>query len=126
MCHGVGVGAQQYPVAPSWDGTTITPGPWTITAGSDQDHTGRTDAAVCTQDGCHAAPWNATTQPPTTTSSVPTTTAQPTLTGEVTIRLSVYGFDPTALTIAAGSTINFVAGGHAAYQIQSDVPAKTR
>ena len=38
-------------------GTDLTPGPWTIEAGSDQDHTDRTDTATCIQDGCHAPSW---------------------------------------------------------------------
>jgi hypothetical protein len=49
------VGAQQYPIAPTWDGTNLTPGPWSVTAGSDQDHTGRTDAATCLT--CHTKNW---------------------------------------------------------------------
>jgi hypothetical protein len=54
MCHGVGVGVQQYPTAPTWPGTPVSPGPWTVTAGSPADHTGRTDISVCTtQAGCH-------------------------------------------------------------------------
>jgi hypothetical protein len=58
LCHGPGMGVQQYPLPPVWDGTPITPGPYTITPGSDQDHTGRTDTATCvTQTGCHKAPW---------------------------------------------------------------------
>jgi hypothetical protein len=54
MCHGVGVGIQQYPVAPTWPGTPVSPGPWIVTAGSPADHTNRTDVAIClTQAGCH-------------------------------------------------------------------------
>ncbi len=54
VCHGPGVGVQQYPLAGTWPGTPKSPGPWTVTAGSPADHTGRTDVATCTtQAGCH-------------------------------------------------------------------------
>jgi hypothetical protein len=56
VCHGPGVGAQQYPLPPTWAGTNKTPGPYTITPGSDQDHTGRTDSADCFKTGCHTKP----------------------------------------------------------------------
>ena len=57
MCHAAGVGVQQYPLPPTWPGTPLTPGPWTITPGSDQDHTNRTDTAECIKAGCHAKSW---------------------------------------------------------------------
>ncbi len=57
MCHGPGVGAQQFPLPPEWAGTTLTPGPWSVAAGSDADHTDRTDPATCIQAGCHAKNW---------------------------------------------------------------------
>ncbi len=53
ICHGEGVGIQQYPLPPVWPGTNVTPGPWTIIPGSDQDHTGRTDVTQCISTGCH-------------------------------------------------------------------------
>ena len=57
-CHGAGT-TNQFPLPDSWDGTaagsTKNPGVYTITVGSDADHTGRT-SDQCTQDGCHAAP----------------------------------------------------------------------
>ena len=56
ICHMPGAG-NDYPVAPSWAGSDKTPGTWTITAGSDADHTGRTDAAGCIVAGCHAKNW---------------------------------------------------------------------
>jgi hypothetical protein len=57
MCHGPGVGAQQYPMAGTWNGTSKTPGTFTIAAGSDADHTGRTNASDCVKSGCHAKSW---------------------------------------------------------------------
>jgi hypothetical protein len=54
LCHAEGVGVQQYPMAPTWPGTPVSPGPWTVEKGSPADHTGRTDVATCTtQAGCH-------------------------------------------------------------------------
>ncbi len=125
MCHGVGVGVQQYPVAPSWDGTPLTPGPWTVTAGSDQDHTGGTDVATCTQDGCHAAPWVETSTPPATTSEAPTTTTSaPTTTeaqsGRITVLVSTSGFYPPTITITAGSTNLWKNAEHPHHEIESD------
>jgi hypothetical protein len=58
MCHAAGMGVQAYPLPPTWPGTPKTPGgPYTITPGSDADHTGRTTTADCVKAGCHAAPW---------------------------------------------------------------------
>jgi len=57
LCHAAGVGVQQYPLPPVWPGTPITPGPWTIVPGSDQDHTNRTIPADCIKAGCHAKSW---------------------------------------------------------------------
>lgn len=57
MCHAAGVGVQQYPLPPTWPGTPKTPGTFTITPGSDADHTGRTTTADCVKAGCHKAPW---------------------------------------------------------------------
>ena len=57
MCHAAGMGAQQYPLPPTWAGTPKTPGSFTVTPGSDQDHTGRTTTADCVKSGCHKAPW---------------------------------------------------------------------
>jgi ABC-type transport system substrate-binding protein len=52
-CHGPGVGAEQFPLPPTWAGTDLTPGPWTIIPGSTQDHTGLTDVSKCISEGCH-------------------------------------------------------------------------
>ena len=55
MCH---MGSEPvYPTAPSWKGSASTPGTWTVTAGSDADHTNRTDGAACVASGCHAKSW---------------------------------------------------------------------
>jgi hypothetical protein len=65
-CHGPGVGAQQYPLHPTWAGSELTPGPWSVIPGSDADHSGRTDTAACFQTGCHSVSWAgsvATTKP---------------------------------------------------------------
>lgn len=54
MCHNAAAtGNSLYPMAPEWAGSTKTPGPWTITAKSDADHTGRSDNAGCMASGCH-------------------------------------------------------------------------
>jgi len=57
MCHAPGMGVNQFPLPPTWPGTPKTPGTFTITPGSDQDHTGRTDTADCVKAGCHAKSW---------------------------------------------------------------------
>jgi len=57
MCHAPGMGVNQFPLPPTWPGTPKTPGTFTITPGSDQDHTGRTDTADCVKSGCHAKSW---------------------------------------------------------------------
>ncbi|MCL2150053.1 MAG: hypothetical protein FWH51_03875 [Dehalococcoidia bacterium] len=43
-----------YPTAPSWAGSSLTPGPWVVVANSNADHTGRTDNAGCMVAGCHS------------------------------------------------------------------------
>jgi hypothetical protein len=53
FCHAAGAGALEYPVAPNWNGSAGTPGPWVVEKGSPADHTGRTDPATCLQAGCH-------------------------------------------------------------------------
>ena len=57
MCHGTGT-TNAFPAAPSWDGkangSTANPGTYTVTAGSNADHTGRT-ADDCTKAGCHTS-----------------------------------------------------------------------
>ena len=57
MCHGTGT-TNSFPTAPSWDGakngSTANPGTYTVAAGSDADHTGRT-ADDCTKAGCHTS-----------------------------------------------------------------------
>ena len=57
LCHAAGMGPQAYPLPPTWTGTTLTPGTWIITLGSDQDHTGRTTTADCVKGGCHTTSW---------------------------------------------------------------------
>ena len=57
MCHGPGTGTLQYPLPPTWPGTPKSPGPWTVSAGSDVDHTGRASNADCVKAGCHQSRW---------------------------------------------------------------------
>ncbi len=57
MCHTDAPGPNQYPIPPTWAGSAKSPGPWTVTAGSPADHTGRVDTAACVAAGCHAKPW---------------------------------------------------------------------
>lgn len=58
ICHGPGM-VNQFPLPPSWDGTrygsTHNTVVYPVTAGSPQDHTGRT-VDQCTQAGCHKPP----------------------------------------------------------------------
>lgn len=59
MCHGPGT-ANQFPLPPAWNGKTYgsthNTGVYTITTGSNADHTGRTEDLCTTKAGCHAAP----------------------------------------------------------------------
>ena len=57
FCHNADPGPTQYPIAPSWAGSVKSPGPWTVTAGTDADHTDRMDNAACVAAGCHAKTW---------------------------------------------------------------------
>jgi uncharacterized membrane protein len=42
------------PTPPTWPGSAVAPGPWTVTPGSPADHTGLTDTSQCTtKAGCH-------------------------------------------------------------------------
>jgi hypothetical protein len=64
-------------------------------AGSDQDHTGRTDTATCTQEGCHEAPW--ATETPTATGPS-TTTAAPTTSVAIITPTNPPGGTPNVMT----------------------------
>ncbi len=59
LCHGLGA-ANASPFAPTWDGkaagSTLNPGVYAVKAGSNADHTGRTEDTCTTQVGCHTAP----------------------------------------------------------------------
>jgi len=57
FCHNADPGPTQYPLAPSWAGSAKSPGPWTIVAGSDADHTGRFNSSSCFVAGCHTVSW---------------------------------------------------------------------
>lgn len=51
--YGVNTGGSQFPLPPTWFGSTNTPGTWQITPGSAADHTGRTNEECLY---CHQAP----------------------------------------------------------------------
>ena len=123
MCHGAGT-TNSFPTTPSWDGakngSTVNKGVYTVAAGSNADHTGRTTDTCFT---CHSAPGQTvppttttTTTPPTTTTTTPptTTTTTPPTSPTSTIASGVYfitittsGFQPPELTAKAGIQITF-------------------
>ena len=118
MCHGAGT-TNAFPTTPSWDGkangSTANTGTYTIAAGSNADHTGRTTDACFT---CHSAPGQTTTPATSTTTTAPatttkpptTTTVEPTSTivsGLVYIDITTNGFSKEELTAKVGTKITF-------------------
>jgi plastocyanin len=125
MCHGVGAGASQFPLPPTYTSRSLSPGTvYSVAPGSPGDHTTRSDAAAsCEGTGCHLAPGGTVT-----TTTTPTTTALPVA---VTIMVSANSYEPKTVTIAAGGTVTWHNPDHEDVNITSrselfeiDIPAE--